>query len=413
MASGSRRLEPASVDANPSGVGAPADQLLWDRFVARGDQVAFTDLVRRHGPMVLGVCRRVLRHPQDAEDAFQATFLVLARKARSVGQPERLSSWLYGVAYRTALKARSRALARRREVPVTDVSAPQPSDPVLTEVREALDEELNRLPERFRTPLVLCYLEGKSTQDAARELGCPKGTVLSRLARGRDRLRRRLVRRGLVLTGAALAVSPTGLASADEVPAHLLSGTVRGGTGFHSPGQTGPCTLADEVLQAISRQRLLRLVVSGLAILGAVVAGAATYRALPARATAVDGYGASDEDRLQGYWRVVSARVNGSEAAPGKFPVRRLMVRGNGISFEGGGLPSEATFRLDSAVDPKAIDLAFPADGPAGTRQGIYRFDENTLTLCLTAASGRPRPGAFASPSDSGLLLLKCQRGRY
>jgi uncharacterized protein (TIGR03067 family) len=101
------------------------------------------------------------------------------------------------------------------------------------------------------------------------------------------------------------------------------------------------------------------------------------------------------------------------DAAPGGFPVRRLTVRGAGITFEGEGLPPEAAFRLDPLANPKTIDLDFQAQHPAGTRHGIYELNENTWTLCFSATSGGPRPGAFASPPDSGLILLKCQRGRY
>jgi RNA polymerase sigma factor (sigma-70 family) len=177
------------------------DQILLDRFVALRDETAFAALVRRYGRLVLSVCRRVLRHEQDAEDAFQATFLVLVRKARSIDKREAVGSWLYGVAFRVAAKARR--TAQRRAVQVRAL----PDEPVAPDedagwhdLRSVLDQEVYRLPAKYRAPVVLCYLEGKTTEEAAEQLGCARGTVLSRLARARARLRPRLARRGLALS---------------------------------------------------------------------------------------------------------------------------------------------------------------------------------------------------------------------
>src|SRR5205085_417873 len=159
-------------------------------------------LVDRHGPMVLSVCRRVLGNAHDAEDAFQAAFLVLVRRARKILRRESVGSWLHGVAYRTALKARTAAL--RRLVKEKQTAAGQAvddrSDIVWRELRPILDEEIDRLPEKYRLPLVLCYLEGKTNAEVARQLRWPKGTVATRLARAREQLRRRLTRRGAVLS---------------------------------------------------------------------------------------------------------------------------------------------------------------------------------------------------------------------
>jgi RNA polymerase sigma factor (sigma-70 family) len=174
-----------------------SDGQLLERFAQLGDQAAFTVLVRRHGPMVLGVCRRVLHHAHDAEDAFQATFLVLVHKARSLRQSNLLSSWLHGVAYRTALHARSRTARRslhEREAARLSPTASE-REPVWKALLERLDEELACLPEKYRAPLVLCYLEGKTHAEAARFLGWPVGSMSARLARARELLRRRLQRR--------------------------------------------------------------------------------------------------------------------------------------------------------------------------------------------------------------------------
>src|SRR6516162_5442143 len=179
--------------------------------------------------MVMSVCRRQLNDPHKAEDAFQATFLVLVHKARSIGRPESLGPWLHGVAYRTAARARQAARWRARE---REAAAMPDGDPAVAvmgrELRLVLDEELGRLAEKYRAPLVLFYLEGKTTEQVARQLGCPKGTVLSRLARGRDRLRRRLVRRGVALSAGVIAGVLAEKAAAAALPAALALGTVKG-----------------------------------------------------------------------------------------------------------------------------------------------------------------------------------------
>src|SRR5688572_12865561 len=176
-----------------------SDAQLLQSFLARRDEAAFAALVRRHGPMVFAVCRRVLGDRHAAEDACQAAFLVLARKAASLGRPELLANWLYGVAYRTALSAR--ADERRRHAREAEAGRPlavEPPDEALrAEVRAMLDEEVHRLPAKYRAAVVLCYLQGYTHAEAASALGCPRGTVATRLARACQRLRRRLDRRGL------------------------------------------------------------------------------------------------------------------------------------------------------------------------------------------------------------------------
>jgi RNA polymerase sigma factor (sigma-70 family) len=209
----------------------PADDLsdgqLLARFVAARDEASFAALVRRHGPMVLGVCRRLLRHTQDAEDCFQATFLVLARKASAVRR-ESVGSWLYAVAYRTSLEARAvNARRRRRERQVESMPHPEVVPPEARDWRPWLDHELNRLPQKYRTVIVTCDLEGRSRKEAARLLGLAEGTLSSRLARGRCLLAKRLSRHGLALSGGALAAAMTGGAASADVPAALLASTAK------------------------------------------------------------------------------------------------------------------------------------------------------------------------------------------
>jgi RNA polymerase sigma factor (sigma-70 family) len=213
--------------------GERTDGQLLEHFVTCRDEAAFEALVRRHGPMVLGVCRRVLHHAQDAEDAFQATFLVLVRKAKSIHQPELLGNFLYGVAYRTALEAQAAATRRRtRERQVSsmpEIEARNESES-WRELRPLLDGELSRLPDRYRIPVVLCDLEGQTRRDVARKLGIPEGTLSGRLTTARRMLAKRLALRGLTLAGGALTVAlPPGAASAC-VPAPLVAATVQAAT---------------------------------------------------------------------------------------------------------------------------------------------------------------------------------------
>ena len=162
------------------------DALLLDRFVDQWDQAAFGDLVRRHGPMVLGVCRRIIGDPHAAEDAFQATFLLLVRKAGLVRKRGSVGPWLYGVARRVALEARGAASRRRVPAPLDPEVARVDDHEGLErdELHAALHEELGRLPEKYRAPIVLCYIEGLPHEAVARQLGWPLGTVRTRIARG-------------------------------------------------------------------------------------------------------------------------------------------------------------------------------------------------------------------------------------
>jgi RNA polymerase sigma-70 factor (ECF subfamily) len=203
-----------------------SDGQLLESFISRRDEAAFEALLRRHGPMVLGVCRRLLRDPHDADDAFQATFLVLLRKAASVWPREMLPNWLHGVAYQTARRARSAAAKQRqrerhvREMPEPQARQPEPQD----DLRAFLDQQLAALPSKYRVAVVLCDLEGKAHKEAARQLGWPEGTLASRLSRGRKMLAARLSRCGVVASAGLLS---TEVASAC-VPTSLVLSTVRG-----------------------------------------------------------------------------------------------------------------------------------------------------------------------------------------
>src|SRR6266851_204758 len=206
--------------------GGMTDGQLLERFLTAREEAAFEALVRRHGPMVLGVCRRVLVGLHDAEDAFQATFLVLVRKASSIAARETVGNWLYGVAFRTAHKAR--AAAARRRVKEKQMSRPEAlEEDVWQELRPLLDQELNRLPDKYREPVILCDVEGNTRKEAARRLGWPEGTLSGRLSRARVLLAKRLARHGLALSGGAVAVVLSQNAASACVPAPLVSSTVQ------------------------------------------------------------------------------------------------------------------------------------------------------------------------------------------
>ncbi len=210
--------------ADPAPAAGLADGPLLARFACHGDEAAFAELVRRHGPLVLGVCRRILGDVHAAEDAFQATFLLLARKADRLRRPDRLNPWLYGVARRVALKARMVA-NRRREVPAVDVTANAPDD--CSDLRPVLDDAISRLPARDRMPVVLCYFQGLTYAEAARRLRCPPGTVSARLARARARLRVLLTRRGVIPAAGAIAAALAPDSLAATVPLALRNAVVQ------------------------------------------------------------------------------------------------------------------------------------------------------------------------------------------
>jgi RNA polymerase sigma factor (sigma-70 family) len=271
------------------GADAAADARLLEHFLLRGDESAFEALVRRHGPMVLGVCRRILGQEADAEDAFQATFLVLVRKADSVRPREMVGNWLYGVACRTALGARKAAARRRaRERQAAGAPRPAPADDPGGDLRSALDREVARLPDSYRAALVLCDLEGKTRPEAARQLGWPEGTVASRLARARALLARRLARHGLAPAGGSLAAALGQGAASAFVPQPLVGATVKA-AGVWAAGQAAgavpakAAALAEGVLKAmfVSKVRFAGVVLLALSVAGAG-AGVVAYQALGA-----------------------------------------------------------------------------------------------------------------------------------
>jgi RNA polymerase sigma factor (sigma-70 family) len=230
-------------------VGGLSEWQLLHRYVTARDESAFEALVARHGPMVLAVCGRLLDDPHAVEDAFQATFLVLVRKARSLGEHDAIGHWLYGVAYRVALRQRSETVRRRSfEKQVETIEqAGSGQDPSRLEIAGILDDELNRLPASYRAPVVLCLLEGLTHEEAARQLRWPVGTVKGRLARAREMLQGRLSRRGLAPTASVLLASFVSNTSA-AVPESLIRATVRAALQI-STGQAASCVVSTSAVR--------------------------------------------------------------------------------------------------------------------------------------------------------------------
>jgi RNA polymerase sigma factor (sigma-70 family) len=255
---------------------------LLERYLERQDEVAFEALVARHGPMVLGVCRRMLCSQTDVEDAFQATFLVLVRRARQLGPRDAIGPWLHGVAARVALRARCEAARRRRfeSIPIGAAVFSPARPPADLELADTLDQELSRLPLKYRSPIVLCYLEGQTHEEAARVLKWPIGTVKGRLARARDLLRCRLARRGLAPTALAVTASLASDALA-SVPRELLESTVNSGLRYaigKTTAQIASTSVASLVEGALTAMFFTKmqwigaaLLISALALAGAGV----------------------------------------------------------------------------------------------------------------------------------------------
>jgi RNA polymerase sigma factor (sigma-70 family) len=317
------------------------DGQLLSRVLRERDGPAFAELVRRHGAMVLGVCRRVLRHGHDAEDAFQATFLVLFKKANTLTTAASVAGYLYTVAYHAALKARANAARRRlEERQAVKMAATQPpaADGWHT-LRPVLDDELSHLPDKYRLPLVLCYLEGKTGEEAARLLGWPEGTVKGRLARGRALLRGRLARRGVTLSAAALAALLAETAFA-RIPSRLLQNTVqtalRCAAGEATALTSAPVALAEGVLQTMFTTKIhlgtTLVLILGLLTLGA---GALTRQAIAQR----EPPGAAPPAATQALPKVVKPAEEGEKkdaAAEGKT---ELAVTGTITDEDGKPIP--------------------------------------------------------------------------
>lgn len=250
-----------------------SDGQLLDRFILHQDQSAFEEIVRRHGVMVLGVCKRVLDNRHDAEDCFQAVFMVLVRKATSIEPRDMVGNWLYGVAYRTALEARKLA-ARRRNHEKKKHAMPKPESnaELWSELRPVLDQELSKLPDRYRFVLVASDLEGKTRAEVADLLGVPEGTVASRLSRARAMLAKRLQKHRLIVSPTLLASLLAKEAAPAVLPESLVASVSRSAMTSKTPSRAA--TIADAVMQAMfwSKLKLAGAALCVLALIGLSIA---------------------------------------------------------------------------------------------------------------------------------------------
>jgi RNA polymerase sigma factor (sigma-70 family) len=340
--------------------------------------------VQRYSPIVLGVCRRVLRHEQDAEDAFQATFLVLFRQAGSIRKRQSVGSWLYGVAYRIAQKARVKKGRRSmREAPLSETPGAESTPAwIWQEVRALLDDEVNRLPAKYRLPFVLCHVEGKTNAQAAEQIGCPLGTVLSRLAWARERLRSRLTRRGLTFPVGLVTTVLAEQAVAAEIPARLANATVQAAVMFGS-GQTATPVKGMTLAQGFIRAQFLRKwtkAVGLLAVAGLVAVFLLFWTWVQKPKT--------DQELLQGTWKVTKMWFGGREGLKEDID---MIFAGNQFTQRAVRSTFQASFRLDPGKDPKEIDFLFAR---RVTWRGIYRLEGDHLLLCWNT-NGRKRPADF------------------
>jgi RNA polymerase sigma factor (sigma-70 family) len=263
------------------------DAQLLSRFTEARDataESAFRELIHRHGPMVLGVCRQILRQQHDADDAFQATFLVLVRRARSIRVGESIAPWLYGVAHRTAVRARvSASRYQPADAEQFEAIGASPDEAYHFDLRPLLLEELSRLPGKYREPIVLCHLEGKTHEEAARLLHCPVGTVSGRLSRGRQLLKSRLERRGLAVPPALLAAP--GLAGIPTVPTPPLVGSALSAASRFAAAQTvsaSVLSLTQGVLRTMLLNRLKTIAIAVL-VVGSVTGSVGVWAHWPSQ----------------------------------------------------------------------------------------------------------------------------------
>jgi RNA polymerase sigma factor (sigma-70 family) len=367
------------------------DQQLLDAFIDHRDEVAFEALVRRHGAMVMGVCRRILRSHHDAEDAFQATFLVLAHKAAGLAARELVANWLYGVAYHTALKAKAASARRRaRECEAADMPKPEAAATVAPcDLQAILDHELSRLPEKYRAPIVLCDLEGKSRKEAAQQVGCPEGTIASRLARGRTLLAKRLVQRGVTLSAAAVAGEmPLNVASA-SVSTVLISTTSNAAT-LYAAGQAVTGVVSAQVA-ALAKGVLKTMVISKLktitlavVVLGLTAFGGGDLLTRPMAASPLDDRpAAAVADQPNGNSKQAAKPAeNAFPSFQGRFdPLRTTLLEAGGGTKESEAAVAEGLGWLarHQEVDGRwKLDGRFPdkgnANDPAATALGLLPF---------------------------------------
>ncbi len=434
--------------------GDMTDGQLLERFLAMREEAAFEVLLRRHGPMVQGVCRRILCNVQDVEDAFQATFLVLIRKGPSLLPRHTLGNWLYGVAYHTALKARAAGWKRRSKERQAAMSRPQtPAEDMENDLLPLLDRELERLPDKYREAVVLCELEGKTREEAAQQLGVPTGTLSGRLTTARRMLAQRLRRRGVTLSGAALATVLAPDVASASVPPALVSSTLKAAAAL-ATGQAAVGAVSSEVA-ALMHGTLKSMFLAKLKLTTTVVlltiatvggsAGGYAYHltgqaaapseanesSLPPDARAAESPIAelppeqpkktapkpddkadaiqADKKRLQGGWLPVKAVVKNRPTDPNDKKIQRSM-----LTFKDEEVAlwdAKGPYTVDPARKPRQLDIVLHVKGHEEPIKAIYDFDDDRLLVSWI--DGRERPPDFDTGKREGVFIVYVRKEKF
>jgi len=416
---------------------APTDGQLLSSFIDQKDEAAFAALVERHGRMVMGVCLRGAGHHHDAEDAFQATFLVLARKAASVRPRDGVANWLHGVALRTARNAKAMTEKRRgREAQMLPLpESPAPQHDQWSDLQPILDRELNGLPEAYRLAILLCDIEGKSIKEATQQLGCPQGTLAGRLVRGRKLLAKRLTRRGVTLSGPVIAVLIASNDASAAVPTFLMNRAVAAAT-LSVAGQATELVSAKVsalVKQALTAMLLTKLKSAAVIFMLTSLIGVGGWQIfLHDAAAQIDNpQKQADENnrapeapesqspkketvKLQGLWQMESMEGNGMKVSPEDFAavdheqIRVRIVGDQWITKNGDGKEQKQTFRVDETKTPRTIVIK-ALDGRFD-QLGVYQLEKDQLKVCLCGEEKQVRPMDFVTRKGSAALLIVYKR---
>lgn len=409
------------------------DRRLVEQFLAHRDERAFEGIVRRHGAMVYGVCWRILQRRDDTEDAVQATFVLLAQKLCTLRRQESLGSWLHGIARRVALKARQRADRRRRHEQRAVMTASVVDEVDGGELYAVLDEELARLSEKWRRPLILCYLEGRTQDEAAGQLGWSKNTLRRRLDEARAALGRRLKRRGVVWAAAFSSALIADCTSAAAPPGPLDRIAETALQVARAPdslvGIVAPdiIALTEGVLPSMVRTKIpIIAVVLCLIVVAGVGAGVAwpTVAAIEGDLTPAvdfprnpapapeqpkkDDATAKELKKLKGVWKVVELEADGKKAPANEIEGMRWTIDDKEILAKDPGEPGKkVSFTIDPSKSPKEIDLE-PLEGTEKGKKlgGIYELDGDKLKVCV---GDKVRPTDFKTDAK-GLGLIAFER---
>jgi len=394
------------------------DGELLEGYLGHREEAFFEALLLRHGPMVLGVCRRVLRSEEDAHDAFQATFLVFIRKAVTIVPRAMVGNWLHGVAYKTALKAL--AMNQRRRSKESNTDSPRQSESASRDLQdrlELLDDALNRLPAKYRSAIVLCELEGKTIKEASAQLKCPAGTVASRLAAGRALLAKRLARSGLCLTAATISSELARAEVLPRIPLPLIASTMKAAATIAAGRDVGTVMSAKVVLlteRVVKAMFVANLKTIATVLLVTMTLGGATNAFTPTtpkagqgKVQAAPGFVSTEEEKpksdkelLQGTWIPVSGEQDG-KAIPKEKLNGKFIFKDDKFTLQiEGGESREGTYTIDPEKKPKELDLTFGNN----TVMGLYELKDGKLKY---VGMERGRPTDFDSTGATLVIYEK------